>query len=338
MCYAASLHQRSELPLLLTGGNPSEAEADSDAEVMQRTLQMQQLSAKWVEPRGRNTAESARYTADMLLPQGLKCIVLVTNAFHMPRSVSQFEQVGFEVVPAPNEVYGPLELSILHFLPTPAGLYNTRFALNEVVGQLWYWWFWRRLSKNAVFWPNSLPSFWPQSSLECPRLLGLGSDRRSKKWRRPMGCFGRPSFGGTETNIGGSPRYLSQPICSRYLFYNLRSASFVGNWLMRENVAGWEPLFGGRTFSHIRFGFLTIVVLAMADLVPLRLLILSQHGLMDVRSHVVQHLFSRPDIENVTTAAKSLASLHPRSDIPCRACRPATARSPAPHPPGAHAH
>ncbi len=143
MRYAASLQQVSGLPLLLTGGNPSGAAVDSEAEVMQRTLHMQQLSAKWVEPRGRNTAESARYTADILLPQGLRRIVLVTHAFHMPRSVPQFEQVGFEVAPAPIEVNGPLELNALHFLPTAAGLYNTRFALNEIVGRLWYWCFWR---------------------------------------------------------------------------------------------------------------------------------------------------------------------------------------------------
>ncbi len=51
-----------------------------------------------------------------------------------------------------------------------------------------------RLSKNAVFWPNSLPSFCPgHITLECPDCWVLGSDRRSKKWARPMGCFGRPN-------------------------------------------------------------------------------------------------------------------------------------------------
>ncbi len=51
-----------------------------------------------------------------------------------------------------------------------------------------------RLSKNAVFWPNSLPSFWPRSyHIGMPKIAGFWArTRRSKKWARPMGCFGRP--------------------------------------------------------------------------------------------------------------------------------------------------
>ncbi len=44
------------------------------------------------------------------------------------------------------------------------------------------------------FWPNSCPVFWPgHITLECPRLLVLGSDTEVQKWARPIGCFGRPS-------------------------------------------------------------------------------------------------------------------------------------------------
>ncbi len=53
------------------------------------------------------------------------------------------------------------------------------------------------LIEHAVGCPKTpfakfLPSFWPQSTLECQRLLGFGLGQRSKKWARPMGCFGRP--------------------------------------------------------------------------------------------------------------------------------------------------
>ncbi len=44
-----------------------------------------------------------------------------------------------------------------------------------------------RLSKNAVFWPNSLPSC--SITLECPRLLGLGSDTEVQKVGKADGLF-----------------------------------------------------------------------------------------------------------------------------------------------------
>ncbi len=46
-----------------------------------------------------------------------------------------------------------------------------------------------RLSKNAVFWPNSL-SFGPgHIHIECPRLLVLGSDTEVQKVGKADGLF-----------------------------------------------------------------------------------------------------------------------------------------------------
>jgi uncharacterized SAM-binding protein YcdF (DUF218 family) len=45
------------------------------------------------------TEENARFTAEILLPQGLKRIVLVTDAPHMLRSLLTFRSLGFEVFP-----------------------------------------------------------------------------------------------------------------------------------------------------------------------------------------------------------------------------------------------
>lgn len=48
------------------------------------------------------TEENARFTADLLLPQGIKQIILVTDYPHMLRSRLTFESFGFEVISHPN--------------------------------------------------------------------------------------------------------------------------------------------------------------------------------------------------------------------------------------------
>jgi uncharacterized SAM-binding protein YcdF (DUF218 family) len=53
------------------------------------------------ESRSRNTWENAVYTHDLLDPKPGETWLLVTSAWHMPRSVGIFRRVGFSVVPYP---------------------------------------------------------------------------------------------------------------------------------------------------------------------------------------------------------------------------------------------
>ena len=55
------------------------------------------------------TEENAQFTADLLLPQSIKHIILVTDAPHMTRSRLTFQSLGFEVTAHPNAV--PSDLS-----------------------------------------------------------------------------------------------------------------------------------------------------------------------------------------------------------------------------------
>ncbi len=48
------------------------------------------------------TEENARFTAELLLPQGVKQIILVTDSPHMLRSRLTFQSYGFEVIAHPN--------------------------------------------------------------------------------------------------------------------------------------------------------------------------------------------------------------------------------------------
>ena len=54
-----------------------------------------------IENKSRNTAENAAFSKEMVSPQPGENWLLVTSAFHMPRSVGLFRKVGFPVIPWP---------------------------------------------------------------------------------------------------------------------------------------------------------------------------------------------------------------------------------------------
>jgi uncharacterized SAM-binding protein YcdF (DUF218 family) len=53
------------------------------------------------EEKSRNTWENAVFTRDLVKPKPGETWLLVTSAWHMPRSVGIFRHVGFPVVPYP---------------------------------------------------------------------------------------------------------------------------------------------------------------------------------------------------------------------------------------------
>ncbi|WP_095159312.1 YdcF family protein [Pseudomonas sp. Irchel 3E13] len=139
MRYAAQLAKASGLPVLTTGGlhygsPPSEARLMADS--MQRDFG---VSVRWLEEESRTTWENAELSAAMLLPQGVKRVVVVTQAWHMQRSVWSFQQAGFDVVPAPVGFMG-----IDHgypfggWLPHSKVMWQSGQLFNEAVGLVGY--------------------------------------------------------------------------------------------------------------------------------------------------------------------------------------------------------
>ncbi len=136
--YAAALHRRSGLPLLVSGGNPDGA-ASSEAQAMQRTLENEfAVPVRWSESRSANTLENARYTREILAAENIRRVVLVTHAWHMPRARLAFERAGFEVIAAPtaHTTRGPA--SVLDLLPDAGALLKSALFFHEVIGVVWY--------------------------------------------------------------------------------------------------------------------------------------------------------------------------------------------------------
>lgn len=137
--YGATLARRLQLPVLITGGVPHAA-SRAEAEVM-AALAEEEFGApvRWKENKSGDTADNASMSARILKPAGVRRVVLVTQAFHMPRARKLFEAAGLEVIPAPTDFKGPDDgpLAVFDFLPQPRALQTSYYALHEWLGLAW---------------------------------------------------------------------------------------------------------------------------------------------------------------------------------------------------------
>ena len=135
--HAAGLVRETGLPLAFAGGvgwaNVGTA-APTEAQAAQAALAVWGLRLTWADDRSRDTEENARATAALLQADGIRRIALVTHATHLPRSVLQFEAVGFEVLPASMGAVLPRSRAVLEWLPSARGLWASQEVLREWLG------------------------------------------------------------------------------------------------------------------------------------------------------------------------------------------------------------
>jgi uncharacterized SAM-binding protein YcdF (DUF218 family) len=135
----AQLARETNLPLLVSGGRPLNAE-HAEAVVMADILEQEfGVAVRWQEDESMDTAGNARLSAAMLGQDEVRRILLVTQAFHMPRARMLFEAQGFEVIPAPTHfvALNGGDFEALSLLPSAAALHNSYYALHEWLGIAW---------------------------------------------------------------------------------------------------------------------------------------------------------------------------------------------------------
>ena len=137
--YGATLARRSGKPLAFGGGvgwSSSGTDIPPEAQAADRTLQEFGVRLRWSDSRSRDTAGNARELRKLLAAEGVVRIALVTDAWHMPRSVLEFGRAGFEVVPAPTGFPVAKNRPLIEWLPSGEGLGLSRQVLREALG-LW---------------------------------------------------------------------------------------------------------------------------------------------------------------------------------------------------------
>lgn len=138
---AARLYHAGKAPLLILSGSSDPTESATSEAVAMRTLLLDfgvPADVMLLEERSRNTAENARYSAEILQRRGLSSVLLVTSALHMKRARRHFEAAGLRVLPAPSdhEAAGRLNFRNLNaWLPDAGALAGSASALKELVGR-----------------------------------------------------------------------------------------------------------------------------------------------------------------------------------------------------------
>jgi uncharacterized SAM-binding protein YcdF (DUF218 family) len=96
------------------------------------------VPVRWIERRSRDTGENAAFSAAMLRPEGIRRILLVTDAMHMPRARAAFERAGFDVVAAPTLFFSAQPQSLNAWVPSAEGMRRSWYATYELIGIVWY--------------------------------------------------------------------------------------------------------------------------------------------------------------------------------------------------------
>jgi len=144
--YAAHLQRRTGLPLLVSGGNGSsgadprpEDRAYTKADAMATALREDfGVPVQWVEGQSRDTGENASFSAALLRKDGVKRVLLVTDAMHMARARGVFERAGLEVVDAPTMFFSGQARGVRAWLPSAEGMRRSWYAVYELLGLGWY--------------------------------------------------------------------------------------------------------------------------------------------------------------------------------------------------------
>ena len=137
--YGAFLHRRTGLPILCSGGRLS-ASTPPVGELMRRALvdEFKNAEVRWTEGRSADTFENAKFSVELLQQAGVRSILLVTSAWHLPRASRCFEQLGITVIPAGTGYRGAPYEDWTSLLPQWPALRDSCLALHEIYGALWY--------------------------------------------------------------------------------------------------------------------------------------------------------------------------------------------------------
>jgi len=150
--YAAKLYREGKAPLVILSGGRirwrggSGSEADDMAELL-LTMGVPR-SAIIEEPDSLNTYENARNVGKILERERIDRVLLVTSAFHMPRSMAIFYKQNIKALPAPTDFLMADDFinaqaeswqgKLLSLIPSADNLALTTKALKEYLGAIIY--------------------------------------------------------------------------------------------------------------------------------------------------------------------------------------------------------
>jgi uncharacterized SAM-binding protein YcdF (DUF218 family) len=133
--YGAKLAKEFKLPILVTGGQVfgGQPEGEVMAEILANEFG---VPARWIEKRSRNTAENARFSAELLNADKIRTVILVTDNTHMRRALAHCEAAGLICYSAPVSITSRVSDSWIEQLPNAGAMKTSATALHELLGNL----------------------------------------------------------------------------------------------------------------------------------------------------------------------------------------------------------
>lgn len=141
--YAIWLSRQVGAPVMFSGGvGYGEVGAVAEARIASTIAERDYgRPLRWVEDASRDTRENAALSLAMLKSAGIEQVVLVTDAWHMPRSLRAFEQAAerygkLSVLPAPIGQSSSERQTLMRWLPSTDGFTRGHAIWRERIG-LW---------------------------------------------------------------------------------------------------------------------------------------------------------------------------------------------------------
>ncbi|MUH00967.1 YdcF family protein [Scytonema sp. UIC 10036] len=150
--YAAQLYLQKKAPVVVLSGGRIDwrGRGSSESGDMATVLSSIGIPAEALvqEPESLNTYQNAVNVKKILESRGIRRVLLVTSAMHMPRSLLIFKRQGIDVIPAPTdflvsqgelqELASSPKSAILNLLPSVDNLEMLTAAIKEYVGIIAY--------------------------------------------------------------------------------------------------------------------------------------------------------------------------------------------------------
>lgn len=139
--FLALARRHPQARLVFTGGSGSLANQEGKEADWTRKLFAQQgldVTGVTFERNSRNTYENALYSKRLVEPRPDENWLLITTAFHMPRSVGVFCKAGFPVIAYPVDHWTLRNNLLRTEWEFAANFYDVNIALQEWVGLLVY--------------------------------------------------------------------------------------------------------------------------------------------------------------------------------------------------------
>ncbi len=150
--YAAQLYRQKKAPFIILSGGRIEwfGKGTPESQDMAAILSSIGIPAQALiqEPDSLTTYQNAVNVKKILESRGIKKVLLITSAIHMPRSLLIFQKQNIDVIPAPTDFlvsYGELQeltstpkSAILNLIPDTTNIDQFTSALKEYIGIVVY--------------------------------------------------------------------------------------------------------------------------------------------------------------------------------------------------------